>query len=211
MKLMLIVSGLVILLLIAVQIYTSMASKKSETQPYKVIRVEKEYEIRYYPPALLAKVSSGSSTYGDLGKSGFRQLAQYIFGGNKAQKQIAMTTPVHMEISDSGASMAFVMPGHLKTDQLPLPNNPEIKLIQSQAETVAVLQFGGFSNDERINEHKEILKKLLHRDKIACKGNFRFLGYNPPYQLLGRKNEIMVTIGDKFGIQPNEGDKKIGE
>jgi hypothetical protein len=203
MKIILIVSGVVILLLIVVQIYSSMASKKSETQPYKVIRVEKEYEIRYYPPALLAKVSSGSSTYGELGKSGFRQLAQYIFGGNKTQKQIAMTTPVHMEIGDSGSSMAFVMPGHLKTDQLPEPDNAEIKLIQSAAETVAVIQFGGFSTDEKINQHKEILKKLLHRDKITWRGNFRFLGYNPPYQLFGRKNEIMVSIGDKFEMSPN--------
>jgi len=34
----------------------------------------------------------------------------------------------------------------------------------------------------------------LQASKISYHGHFRFLGYNPPFQLFGRKNEIIVSV-----------------
>ena len=110
MKKILIIVGILIVLFLIFQIYITMSTNKTETQAYKVIQKEKEFEIRYYPAAVMAKISSNSKSYKDLGSSGFRKLAQYIFGGNSEQKQIAMTSPVHMDIGDSVSTMAFVMP-----------------------------------------------------------------------------------------------------
>jgi hypothetical protein len=134
-----------------------------------------------------------------LGSSGFGKLAKYIFGGNSENKKIAMTSPVHMDIGDSISTMAFVMPSNFNKENLPKPNNANIVIENSEPEYVAVIKFGGFTSTERINIHKDILEKALKDKGISYYGNFRYLGYNPPYQLFGRRNEVIVSLnGDSF-------------
>jgi hypothetical protein len=171
-----------------------MSTNKTETQAYRVIRVEEKFEIRYYPAATMAMISSKAKSYRELGSSGFGTLAKYIFGGNSEKKQIAMTSPVHMDIGDSVSKMAFVMPSKFKKEDLPSPNNPGIVLQTSPPEYVAVVQFGGFASTERMNKQKDMLEKLLQEKGLSYHGNFRFLGYNPPYQLFGRRNEVIVAL-----------------
>jgi len=194
MKIALMIVGIIAAVFIVFQIYTTMSTSKSETQAYKVIQIEKEFEIRHYPSATMALVTSSLKSYRELGNTGFRKLAGYIFGGNKENKRIAMTSPVHMEISDTVSSMSFVMPTNYNKDNLPQPNNSEIKIKVSEPEYVAALQFGGFATTSRIEKHKAQLKKLLEDKGISYYGNFRYLGYNPPFQLFGRRNEVIVAI-----------------
>lgn len=199
MKIFIIVITVLLALFIAFQIYTTMATKNTETQAYKVIRTEEEFEIRHYPAATMAMVSSNLKSYRDLGSSGFGKLANYIFGGNSDNKQIAMTSPVHMNIGDSVSTMAFVMPSNFNKENLPKPNNADIVIKNSEPEYVAVIKFGGFASTERINIHKDMLEKALKDKGISYYGNFRYLGYNPPYQLFGRRNEVIVSLnGDNF-------------
>lgn len=54
MKIFLITTLILFGLLAVFQIYTTMATSKTETQAYKVIRVEKLFEIRHYPAAIVA-------------------------------------------------------------------------------------------------------------------------------------------------------------
>jgi hypothetical protein len=171
-----------------------MSSKKSETQPYNVIRVEKDFEIRFYPSATMAMISSSAKSYKELGSSGFSKLAGYIFGGNKDKKQIAMTTPVHMNIGDSSSSMGFVLPASYNKDNLPTPNNSEVTIQETPEEYVAAITFGGFASNEEIKKHSLLLENALKEKHIAFYGPFRFLGYNPPFQLMDRRNEIIVSI-----------------
>ena len=194
MKITLIVISLITALIIAFQIYTTMATGKSETQSYKVIKTEEEFEIRYYPSATLATVNSSAKTYRELGSTGFRKLAGYIFGGNKENKQISMTSPVHMDINDTNSTMSFVMPSNFNLTNLPLPNDSDIKIKNTSEEYVAAIKFGGFASNENIKKYTEILENSLKKHEIEYSGNFRFLGYNPPYQLIGRRNEIIVKI-----------------
>jgi hypothetical protein len=86
------------------------------------------------------------------------------------------------------------MPTSYNKDNLPQPNNSEIKIKVSEPEYVAALQFGGFATTSRIEKHKAQLKKLLEDKGISYYGNFRYLGYNPPFQLFGRRNEVIVAI-----------------
>lgn len=194
MKIALMIVGIIAAVFIVFQIYTTLSTSKSETQAYKVIQIEKEFEIRHYPSATMALVTSSLKSYRELGNTGFRKLAGYIFGGNKENKRIAMTSPVHMEISNTVSSMSFVMPTSYNKDNLPQPNNSEIKIKVSEPEYVAALQFGGFATTSRIEKHKAQLKKLLEDKGISYYGNFRYLGYNPPFQLFGRRNEVIVAI-----------------
>ena len=197
MKIALISIGIATILFSTFQFYTSMSTNKSETQPYKVIRKEKEFEIRFYPSATMAIISSTAKTYKELGSSGFTKLAGYIFGGNKENKKIAMTSPVHMEINDSIATMSFVMPANYTKDNLPIPNNAEVSIQTTPDEYVAVITFGGFSNNDNIEKHTKLLESALKAHNISYYGNFRYLGYNPPYQLFGRRNEVIVSVNEK--------------
>jgi hypothetical protein len=191
---LIVVSGILLILFIVFQSYTTLATKKSVTQPYTVIRKEKDFEIRFYPSYTLAVITSTAKTYKQLGSSGFRRLASYIFGGNKDNKQIGMTSPVHMEINDTISSMSFVMPAIYNKDNLPLPNNSDIAIKTISSEYVAAIKFGGFASQETILDQTELLKKILNKNNISYFGHFRYLGYNPPYQIFGRRNEIIVAL-----------------
>lgn len=175
-----------------------MSISKTETQAYKVIQVEKEFEIRFYPAATMATITSSAKTYKELGSSGFRKLAGYIFGGNSNRQKIAMTAPVHMDINDSTSTMSFVMPAEYHKDNLPLPNNSEVKIETTADEYVAAITFGGFASSKDIKKNIEKLESALKANSISYYGNFRYLGYNPPYQFFGRKNEIIVSVNKDF-------------
>ena len=197
MKIILITLGVLLGLFIIFQIVITMSTDKTETQSFKLIQKEEDFEIRYYPESIVAKVNSNIKSYKDLGSSGFSTLAKYIFGGNKENKQISMTSPVHMEISDSVSSVSFVMPKKFNKDNLPSPNNPNVIIETVEPQYVAVITFGGFSNDSSIKKNKELLIEYLNKKGISYYGNFRFLGYNPPYQLFGRRNEVVVNVNWK--------------
>ena len=198
MKIILIILGVLIGLFIIFQILITMSTAKTEIQAYKVIHKEDDIEIRYYPATTMAKVTTNIKTYKDSGHSGFGTLAKYIFGGNSEKKKIAMTSPVHMEISDSIYSMAFVMPSKFNKDNLPSPDNANIVIETIEPEYVAVISFGGFANETSIKENKDRLTSILKKKGITYHGNFRFLGYNPPYQLVGRRNEVIVAVDGDF-------------
>jgi hypothetical protein len=194
MKILFIITGVILVLFTAFQIYITMSIFKTENQAYEVIRKEKAFEIRFYPAATMAIITSNLKSYSDLGSSGFGTLAKYIFGGNSEKKQIAMTAPVHMEVGDTVSTMAFVMPAKYQIGDLPKPDNAKIIIKTSEPEYVAVIQFGGFSSASKIEKHKAILEKALQEKGLSYHGNFRFLGYNPPFQLFGRRNEVIVAL-----------------
>ena len=122
------------------------------------------------------------------------KLAGYIFGGNGDKMQIAMTAPVHMDINDSLSSMSFVMPPEYNTWNLPAPDDGKISIETSSDECVAAIRFGGYASDSDIRKYTDKLITALRASSISYYGNFRFLGYNPPYQLFARKNEIIVSV-----------------
>jgi hypothetical protein len=171
------------------------SSKGTELQPYAVLKREKAFEIRQYPASTVATIRSQARSYKDLGNPGFRKLAGYIFGGNDQQQQISMTAPVHMEITDSVSTMSFVMPSKWEKDSLPKPNNAAVSIQTVPAEQVAVLRFGGFASDRKIARKADKLRKALETQNVLYSGNFRYLGYNPPFQLFGRRNEVIVRVG----------------
>lgn len=194
MKSLLIVISVLTVIFIIFQSFISMGTNNTEKQPYTVLKTDGEIEIRLYPSVTMATIQSTAKNYRDLSGNGFRKIAGYIFGNNASGEKIAMTTPVHMDFQESGSSMAFVMPSGYDESNLPKPNDPAVKIKKTEVEHVAALRFGGFASDEAIEKNTQKLDELLRQKGIKTKGHFRFLGYNPPYQLVGRRNEIIVSI-----------------
>jgi hypothetical protein len=183
-----------ILLLLIIQTFPIMASAKTEEQKYTVLHSEKKFEIRFYPSATLATVYSSAKSYKELSGPGFRKLAGYIFGGNESDKRISMTSPVHMDINSSKSAMSFVMPSSYNKEELPKHNDSNIIIEKTEDEYVAAIRFSGYASDGDIKLYSEKLRNLLNEKGITYYGNFRFLGYNPPYQFFGRRNEIIVSV-----------------
>ena len=183
--------------LAALYSFTNMGIFNTEKQKYTVVHEGKGYEIRYYPPAVLATVYSTAKSYRELANPGFRKIANYIFGGNATGTKIAMTAPVHMDMSSERTSMSFVMPEKYDLDNLPKPLSDEIHLQKTGGEYVAAVSFGGYANDSDIKYHSARLAELLRENRIEAIGPYRYLGYNAPYQFIGRKNEVIVRVSWK--------------
>lgn len=183
-----------ILLLVAIPTLMSFISPKIEKQKYRVIKNEKEFEIRFYPPAIFATTRLSAKSYQELGSSGFRKIAGYIFGNNESSTKIAMTAPVHMDISEKGSSMSFVMPSEYTLEKLPRPVDARVELHESPAVYMAAIEFGGYANEPKIKLYTTQLLQALTSKGIKTTGNPTYLGYNAPYDFLGRKNEIVVAI-----------------
>jgi len=105
-----------------------------------------------------------------------------------------MTSPVHMDISESGSSMSFVMPSKYDLKTLPRPNDASVEIHETKGEYAAAIEFGGYANDAAIQKYAGLLENALNEKGIKAIGNFRYLGYNPPYQVMGRKNEVIVEV-----------------
>jgi hypothetical protein len=86
------------------------------------------------------------------------------------------------------------MPANYNKNNLPVPTNSEVIITTTPDEYVAAITFGGFASQDAIKKHITKLETALKEKQITYYGNFRYLGYNPPYQLFGRRNEIIVAI-----------------
>jgi hypothetical protein len=194
MKAFILLTAIVIAAMVLFQSFTIRSSNKTEEQKYSVILKEKDFEIRFYPSVTVATINSSAKTYKELSGPGFRRLAGYIFGGNETSTSISMTSPVHMNVNDSVSSMSFVMPSAYSKENLPKPNDPEVIIQKTPAEYVAVMRFSGFASDQDLIFYSEKLHNILDEKGITSYGNVRYLGYNPPYQLVNRRNEMIVSI-----------------
>jgi len=194
MKMFIIIMAVPVLLIVLFQSFIIMPANKTEEQKSSLVRKYQDFEIRYYPSATIATISSTAKTYRDLSGPGFQKLAGYIFGGNESNTKISMTTPVQMDINDTLSTMSFVMPSGFTVENLPRPNDPGVKITNTSDEYVAVIRFGGYASDKDLKFYSEKLQNLLKENGITSFGNYRFLGYNPPYQFIGRRNEIIVAV-----------------
>ena len=175
------------------QLIMSFQSDKIETPKYTVLKKYDEFEIRQYDSMIIAQTILPSASYDASSSMGFRRVASYIFGGNDKNESISMTAPVFMEMGEN-TKMAFVMPKNYKLEALPKPNSGDVQLIVIEPKKYAVIKFSGFASDEKISAKSQQLEDLMAREKLIKNGAFQYLGYNPPWRIIGRKNEIAVEI-----------------
>ena len=160
MKIVYIVLSVIAVAFIAVQIFALKSQKNIETYPYVVNEKYDQFEIRHYEVTLFSSVQLSSNTYKKASSEGFSILAGYIFGNNKRNEKIAMTSPVAMTLEDS-MTMLFMVPKKFDIETLPKPNQSQIKFKNEPAKTVAALQFKGWANDKKIEKYKQKLITAL--------------------------------------------------
>ena len=178
------------------------------------ISIEKKdaFEIREYQPKLMAQVIV-NGTFDSASSKGFRLLADFIFGNNKtnegskkidmtapvisrdASEKIDMTAPVISEENEKGWYVSFSMPKHYKKETLPVPNNPEVKIIEVPSEKYAVITFSGLVREKKYAEMLNLLNEEMKKRNIDPKGPAILARYNPPWTLpFLRRNELMFRL-----------------
>ncbi|CAL0306313.1 unnamed protein product [Lupinus luteus] len=188
-----------------------------ETPKYEVIKSTNEYEIRKYPPSVLAEVTYEPSEFNGNKDGGFRVLANYIgaLGNpqNTKPEKIAMTAPVitkdtgekiamtapvvtkadSEENENKKVTMQFILPAlYGKAEEAPKPTDERVVIREEGERKYGVVKFGGVANEEVVKEKVEKLRKSLEIDGFKVIGDFLLARYNPPWTIPAfRTNESL--------------------
>ena len=193
MKIVIILFVVILIAFIFLQIYLINGQRNIESYPYVVKKKYKGFEIRNYESTLFTSVKLSTKGYKNSSSKGFSILAGYIFGNNETKEKISMTSPVSMSLEDS-MTMMFMVPKKFNKDMLPKPNQSGIEFKEEPAKTMAAIGFSGWANDTKIEKYKQHLKAALDAEGIKYANQFYFFGYNAPYEVFNRKNEVMVVL-----------------
>ena len=177
--------------------------------PHDVTRRDGPIEVREYRPQVLAETVVRAD-HDEAGSQAFRRLAGYIFGGNRAGRQIAMTAPVlQKEASKSidmtapvlqretaeGWWMAFILPVEISLDSAPEPNDPLVELREVPGRTIATLRYGGLNSPEKMERYAVDLGRWLDKQGFRPIGPPTMASYDPPWTLwFLRRNEVQIEI-----------------
>jgi hypothetical protein len=178
---------------------------------YEVLERSGNFELRHYHPMIVAETFVSGSV-DDASGSGFRLIADYIFGNNTVpngsngkismtapvtmsaqSEEISMTAPVSMERSAGNWRMHFVMPSEYTLSTLPRPNNPAVTLREVPASNYAVIRFSGLAGENKVAAKAAELKAWLEGRGIEPLGNPELARHNPPWTLpFLRRNEVTI-------------------
>lgn len=194
-----------------------------ETPKYEVVQSTADYEIRKYPPCVVAEVTYDPTQFKGDKDGGFILLANYIGAlGNphntkpekiamtapvitkSTSEKIAMTAPVVTKAGGEGqnqndklVTMQFVLPSkYSKAEEAPKPLDERVVIKEEGGRKFGVVKFSGVARDDVVKEKVESLKKRLERDGYKVTGEFELARYNPPWTLPPlRTNEVMIPVG----------------
>ncbi|KAK9698270.1 hypothetical protein RND81_08G092700 [Saponaria officinalis] len=190
-----------------------------ETPKYEVLKSTNEYEIRKFPPSIVAEITyNPSEMKGNDVDGGFTILASYIgaFGNPKNTKteQIAMTAPVITQTApksekismtapvvtkssgEKEVTMQFILPSKYKSvEEVPKPVDERVVVRAEGEKKYGVVRFNGVAGDEKVSVMVEKLKKGLEKDGYKVVGEYLLARYNPPWTLpMFRTNEVMIPV-----------------
>ena len=169
------------------------AERVPEPRYRRVALLRQGVEIREYPSLAIAKTPMRDDSMGSSANEGFRRVARYLFGGNRSKESMAMTAPVVMEMGDQPA-LYFYMPFDRTLEQLPSTMDSTVRLEMQPSRTLAVLSFGGFAGNKDLRKHRRRLEAVLAQEGYTIRGPFLYMGYNAPWTLVGRRNEVAYEV-----------------
>jgi len=185
------------------------AADDTADKTYTLVRQYETFEMRDYAPYLVAEVTV-PGTADEAGNQGFRLLASYIFGKNKGERQIAMTTPVTQRAEpktiamttpvtqaegEGGFVVQFRMPPEYTLDTLPEPLDARIRFRETPGGRYAVIRYSGRWSDSNYNEHLDILRRGIDAAGLRSSGNPVYARYNAPFvPWFMRRNEIWLKV-----------------
>ena len=103
-----------------------------------------------------------------------------------------MTTPVYM--SNESKTMEFVLPKIFISNDLPVPNDGDVKAYISKPKYFAAIKYSGYSNNRKEENYKDQLIKILKNNNLEIISDYYVLSYDAPTKFYDRKNEILIQV-----------------
>ncbi|XP_069552685.1 heme-binding protein 2 [Brachyistius frenatus] len=158
-----------------------------------------DYEVRTYHATNWVSTSLSGTQWDAASNAGFRKLFSYIQGNNHNKVKVEMTAPVSCRVEpaagpacESQFTVSFYIPEEHQASP-PEPSDPQVFLEHRKEFTAYVRTFGGFANEN--TKREELLKLLesLKRDGVPFIDKpFYSAGYDSPFKLTNRRNEVWV-------------------
>lgn len=184
--------------------------QNEEGPEYEVLIKEGEFEIRQYSSYVIAETTV-EGDFDNASGNAFRILAGYIFGNNKGENKIAMTSPVEMkqrstkiamtspvemQQNNNSFTMRFSMPSKYKIEDLPVPLDSRIKFEVIKAEVRASNRYSWLnSRAKSLKKSKELRTWLQNHGNYTANKDYIVAGYNPPWTLpFFRRNEVHIVL-----------------
>ncbi len=188
----------------------------TEQPDYEVIAdLGEAVEVRRYGPRLAAEVEVEAEDGGEARNAAFRVLAGYIFGGNRARQEIAMTAPVEVASGSEGEKIAmtvpvetassdggrltmrFFLPSSLTEATAPTPDDPRVQILTVPGQVLAVRRFTGLRSAGKLDSEEIALRKVLQASSWRPEGEPLAYFYDPPWTIpFLRRNEVALPVVD---------------
>ena len=197
---------------IVMAIFGATASSATEQPVYSVVEKSGAAEIRQYGPRPAAEVTV-TGREESARNDGFSKVAGFIFGGNTAKASIAMTAPVVQASAGRSEKIAmtapvvqsadssgvwriqFIMPAKYTRGTLPVPTDPDVRVVEVPAETYAVIRFSGSRDGKAVSRRTAELITAIGTSGWRTTGQPVAWFYDPPWTLPAfRRNEVAVTV-----------------
>ena len=168
-----------------------------ENPKYTILEKNKHFQIRKYDEMTIAKITTVGERYEGLRK-GFIPLARYIGAKDREGPKISMTAPVmQQKIINDNWEISFYMPSKFDTDQLPISENNQIKIVTTPSKIMAVITFSGVAKTELLeNKFTNLIKWIEEINYEIILGSKPIYSYynDPSTPGFLRKNEIMIPV-----------------
>ena len=149
-----------------------------------------------HPGATLTALPAHARAQHTHATQGFQRLFSYIQGANADGVAIPMTAPVTVAVTPGPGPTCgtdftvsfFVPPGAAP----PAPTSPALFVRAERSADVYVATFGGWADEKEVIKHAAALAATLAAAgvHVAAAGGFTTAGYDSPFRLLERHNEI---------------------
>lgn len=183
----------------------------TEQQAYDVVGQGDGYELRSYPPCVVAEVDV-TGDFEEAGSLAFRPLLSYIQGSNRSRESVAMTAPVvQQQALDMTApvlqsaegtrhSVAFVLPRSITLDTAPIPTDARVRVRELPGSLTAVARYSGRWSLSSYERHVDALRAAIAADGLVVVGEPRFARFDPPFKpWFLRRNEVHIDVEEPTG------------
>ena len=174
------------------------------TIKYQVLETQDPFEIRRYEPFIVAE----TLTEGDFdaaGEVGFRRLFYFIAGHNRVKASagemeeayslmLPMTAPILQEKANGRYRISLALPSRYSLPTLPEPLDPQVKLREIPARTMAATWYTGTWGQAQYLVQLAKLLDWMHRNGLKGAGEPVYARYDSSYLWFLRRNEVLIPI-----------------
>jgi hypothetical protein len=181
-----------------------------ETPPFTLLSRKAGYEVRRYDSYGVAAISIEASRAIGLEGTvrGFGALSAYLFGANADGAMLELTAPLRTDVAEefgtADAHLSMLLPRRLSPMTAPAPVEGSVQLRSLDAQTLAVVEFGGLATGPEVRRRLLELRRKVAADGLSVIGSgYALLQYNPPYSLPWlRRNEVGVLVDAEAEAAP---------